>query len=94
MEGKLGNAWFTGALACLAEKPELLRKLFISQGYQHDGIYKVQVCKSGIWQELTLDDYFPCSQSTGGMALFSKSSTSDLWVLLLEKAYAKLHMNY
>ena len=30
MEGKLGDAWFIGALACLAEKPELLRKLFIT----------------------------------------------------------------
>ena len=28
------------------------------------------------------------------MALFSRSSTSDLWVLLLEKAYAKLNLNY
>ena len=32
--------------------------------------------------------------STGGMALFSRSAQSDMWVLLLEKAYAKLHRNY
>lgn len=28
------------------------------------------------------------------MALFSRSTTNDMWVLLLEKAYAKLHQNY
>jgi len=28
------------------------------------------------------------------MALFSRSSKQDMWVLLLEKAYAKLHRNY
>ena len=39
--GKLGNAWFTSALACLVEKPALLKKLFITQDYQSDGIYKV-----------------------------------------------------
>ena len=43
---------------------------------------------------MTLDDYFPTSNLTGGMALFSHSQKSDLWVLLLEKAYAKLHQNY
>ena len=31
VEGCLGNAWFTSALACLAEKPALLKKLFITQ---------------------------------------------------------------
>ena len=32
--------------------------------------------------------------STGGMALFSRSAQQDMWILLLEKAYAKLHGNY
>ena len=43
---------------------------------------------------MALDDYFPCSAQSGGMALFSRSSTNDLWVLLLEKAYAKINLNY
>ena len=34
IEGKLGDGYFASALACLAEKPELLRKLFITQEYQ------------------------------------------------------------
>lgn len=94
VEGNLGDSWFASALACLAEKPALLQKLFISDNFSQHGVYKVQICKSGIWKELTIDDYFPCSISTGGMALFSRSSKQDMWVLLLEKAYAKLHRNY
>lgn len=66
----------------------------MTDSYSQSGIYKVQICKSGIWKELTVDDYFPCSMSTGGMALFSRSAQQDMWVLLLEKAYAKLHGNY
>ena len=49
VEGKLGNGYFASALACLAEKPSLLHKLFITQEYQREGIYKVQICKDGIW---------------------------------------------
>ena len=94
IEGKLGNGYFASALACLAERPSLIQKLFVTQEYQREGIYKVQICKDGIWQEVTLDDYFPCGAANGGSALFSKSSTSDIWVLLLEKAYAKLNLNY
>jgi len=28
------------------------------------------------------------------MALFTRSSKHEMWVLLLEKAYAKIHRNY
>ena len=49
VEGKLGNGYFVSALACLAERPNLLDKLFITQEYQRDGIYKVQICKDGTW---------------------------------------------
>ena len=33
VEGKLGNGYFLSALACLAERPNLLDKLFITQEY-------------------------------------------------------------
>ena len=42
--------------------------------------------------EITIDDYFPCSVEGG--PLFSRSNGNELWVLLLEKAYAKIHGNY
>ena len=38
-----------------------------------------------------LDDYFPAKLN---LPLFSKSAGCDLWVLLLEKAYAKIYRNY
>lgn len=94
VEGKLGDGYFVSALACLAEKPELVHKLIETQEYSDDGLYKVKICKDGNWVHVALDDYFPCSAQSGGMAIFSRSSANDLWVLLLEKAYAKLHLNY
>ena len=90
----MGDCWFMSALACIAEFPDLVKKLFITRDYQRDGIYRVQFCKDGIWQEVTVDDFFPCSSETGGLPIFSRASGNELWVLLLEKAYAKLHGNY
>ena len=41
---------------------------------------------------MTIDDYLPCREEGG--PVFSLTSKGDLWLPLLEKAYAKLHGNY
>ena len=42
---------------------------------------------------MTIDDYFPCDSKTGA-PVFSRSKGNSIWVLLLEKAYAKVHQSY
>jgi calpain-15 len=42
--------------------------------------------------EVTVDDFFPCFPN--GSPMFSRSNGNELWVLLLEKAYAKIHGGY
>lgn len=42
--------------------------------------------------EVVVDDYFPCFPK--GTPIFSRSHGNELWVLLLEKAYAKVHGSY
>jgi hypothetical protein len=49
----------------------------------------MKINKNGVWQELTIDDYMPCALD--GSPLFTRTHGNELWVLLLEKAYAKLH---
>lgn len=56
------------------------------------GVYKIWLCKNGEWIVVTIDDYIPCYYNAGPM--FSRSNGDELWVLLLEKAYAKVHGNY
>lgn len=91
-QGKLGDCWFMCALASLAERPELVERLFITKDKSPEGFYQVKFCKSGEWVRVTVDDYFPCfPQDT---PIFSRSHGNELWVLLLEKAYAKLHGSY
>ncbi|MCP4294664.1 MAG: hypothetical protein GY786_03565 [Proteobacteria bacterium] len=50
---------------------------------------------NGIWTRYILDEYFPTVNSRNGKRLaFSKTDQEELWVLLLEKAYAKAYGSY
>lgn len=91
-QGFLGNCWFLCAVACLAERPALIRRLFITKEYNEEGVYRLKICKNGEWIVVTVDDYIPCYYNAGPM--FAHSIGDELWVLLLEKAYAKVHGNY
>jgi calpain-15 len=42
-EGALGNAWFTSAIATLAERPALIERLFITKEVNEHGIYKIKI---------------------------------------------------
>jgi calpain-15 len=80
------------ALASLAERPKLVENLFITKNKNKEGVYRLKFCKGGEWMEVTVDDYFPCHTMNG--PLFSRANSNEMWVLLIEKAYAKLHGNY
>ena len=54
------------------------------------GIYDLRFCKHGQWTHVRVDDYFPCRPGKG-LPVFSQANGPELWVLLLEKAYAKVH---
>jgi calpain-15 len=91
-QGYLPDCWFLSSLSSLAERPDLVRRLIITQEYNKEGIYKVRLCKNGEWVVITVDDYIPCYYNGGPM--FSRGNGEELWVMLLEKAYAKMHGCY
>ena len=80
------------ALASLAERPKLVENLFITKDKNKEGVYRLKFCKNGDWVDVTIDDYFPCNTYSG--PLFSRANGNEMWVLLIEKAYAKIHGNY
>ena len=59
-QGSLGNCWFMCALASLAERPKLVENNFITKEKNKEGVYRLRFCKNGNWEEVTVDDYFPC----------------------------------
>ena len=76
----------------MSENQKLVQKLFITQEYNEYGFYQVRLCKDGLWQTVTVDDYFPCYVNGGPIFTFGEGN--ELWVMLLEKAYAKLFGTY
>jgi calpain-15 len=58
-----------------------------------EGVYGVNICWKGIMREVVVDDYFPIKVNDRA-ALFTSSNDNELWVLILEKVWAKLHGSY
>ena len=81
----------------LAEKPERILKLLGSTETNASGCYSIKMYKRGLEIEVVVDDHIPClpkSMSQRSQAIFSRSKTGEMWPLLIEKAYAKLHGGY
>jgi len=94
-QGQLGNCYFLSALSVLSEKKSFIKRLFHSKEVTPTGCYSVWLCDSGEWKNVIIDDYVPCIDNGYEIKpCFSKSKGDDIWVLLLEKAFAKLYGNY
>ena len=93
-QGQLGDCYFLAACSSIAQKSDRLERLFLSKGaYNPEGLYAVAICLNGIWQEIILDDVIPCTPRDKKPA-FNTSKEGELWVMLLEKAWAKVHNGY
>eukprot|EP00002_Diphylleia_rotans_P028577 TRINITY_DN5776_c0_g1_i1.p1 TRINITY_DN5776_c0_g1~~TRINITY_DN5776_c0_g1_i1.p1 ORF type:complete len:541 (+),score=95.86 TRINITY_DN5776_c0_g1_i1:104-1624(+) len=92
-QGRLGDCWFLSAAAVLAERPELVRRLFLTQTLQREGVYAVRLFHNGEWQVVIVDDLIPVDRNE--RPIYSQlTSRGHTWVVLLEKAFAKLHGSY
>ena len=93
VQGTLSNCWFMGALAVLATRDDLLRVCFVATKHWTRGIYTLKIYKEGQWRYVHIDDQIPCSRR--GTPLYARcQNPNETWALLLEKAYAKLHLCY
>lgn len=92
-QGQLGNVYFTAALSALLENPQRIRKLFSTEIPNDFGCYAVRICDMGEWREVIVDDSFPCYDKQSG-PVFTSGKQYEMWVLLLEKALAKLYGGY
>ncbi|CAD8089733.1 unnamed protein product [Paramecium primaurelia] len=88
-QGILGDCYFLCALSVIAEKCELVKRLFHNSEVSQYGLYAVWLNINGEWTSVVIDDYFPC---TDNLPAFSRAN--GLWVMLLEKAYAKVYGSY
>lgn len=91
-QGILPDNHLVSAFSALAEKFNLIKRLFKSENYSKYGFYQVKLCINGEWVTICVDDLFPCIPKSN--PLVSRSPGPELWVLILEKALAKIYESF
>lgn len=69
----------------------MVKRLFVRKDLNKYGIYCVWLNIGGEWTTVILDDYFPCKDYG---PVFSSGKNYELWIMLIEKAYAKVFGSY
>ena len=79
------------AFACVAEFPSLIESLFREDGVSESGSYTVRLyCpEAQAWQAIVIDDTLPSADQHNPRPVFAAPVGGELWVPLLEKAFAK-----
>merc|ERR1719446_1734474 len=80
-------------MSLVATRPDLLKNCIVSDSNKDKGIYTFKFSKAGKWRYVHIDDRIPCIKSGKVMYAHSKDP-NETWVMLMEKAYAKLHGSY
>ena len=93
LQGGLGDCYFLVCLAGLAEYPPLIGRLFEFDEKNPYGFYPIWLHINGSWKRYIIDDYLPVTKSSNQLA-FSKTEENELWVVLIEKAYAKAYGSF
>lgn len=106
--GRLNDIWFLSAISIVAASDgvddgkvdALIDQLFVTKQTSMTGAYAIRFFKNSQWETVIVDDYLPCLDDTAGNevnlgAAFAHSrGFEELWVPILEKAYAKYHGGY
>ena len=94
-QGQVGNCWLIAALACVAEHPGLVRKAFVTKIRSDRGKYVVRLFdwQKRKWVTVSVDEFIPLTSKDRQM-LFAQPNGHELWVSMLEKAFAKFCGSY
>jgi hypothetical protein len=106
--GKLNDSWLLSALSIIAASggiddgkvDPLIDKIFITKQTSLTGAYAIRLFKNCQWETVIVDDFFPVlddshkTDPSAGAAFSHSIDFEELWVPLIEKAYAKYHGGY
>ena len=93
IQGKLGDCYFLSSVANLCKFPSLIMKLFKTKEKNADGFYEILLYIDGRPQIVIVDDYLPVDKRTK-RPVYAQSKGNEIWVMLLEKAWAKVNGGY
>nr|KAG5712016.1 hypothetical protein BaRGS_020742 [Batillaria attramentaria] len=93
-QGRLGTCWFLATVSSIADKPHLLDKVIPPNAYSpRDGTFHARFWHFGQWEDVYIDDYLPVIYGDQIWGAHS-ADRDEMWISLLEKAFAKNHGSY
>jgi calpain-15 len=95
-QGVLGDCYFLSCLSAIAENEDRIKSVFVNKEVNQAGIYAVHFYLNGEMKTVVVDDYFPVKITDDGKEewAFSRPQGKEIWVLVLEKAWAKVFGSY
>ena len=94
-QGKCGDCYFLSSISSLAEKENRVERIFVTKEVNKAGCYAVQLYLNGELKIVVVDDYFPYDTFKEEWAMSKPSEDSnEIWVLIIEKAWAKVFGSY
>ena len=91
--GEIANTYYLSTLSALCQYPNLINQIFITKKINQECIYQVSLFIDGEFQIVYIDDFVPVLKGTT-TPFFTKTTSFELWGLLLEKAWAKVNGGY
>ena len=95
-QGGIGDCYFLSAIGSLTNFPNFIESHFyLEKEKKH--IYGIYFFINGRWKKVLVDDIFPCKMNEKnpfGELYFSCSFQNEIWVSLIEKAWAKVNGSY
>jgi len=88
LQGQISNCYLTDILSSLAMIPERIQRLFSKSDKTSRNKFEVIVYPEEVPTTIEVDGYFPYFSPCNSL-YFTRSSLSELWALILEKAWAK-----
>ena len=93
-QGDIGDCYFFSTVGALCSYSEFFDKLFQIKDKSEDHVYGVYLYLNGRWKLVLVDDFLPYKGLVIKELSFSTSFQNELWVALIEKAWAKVNGCY
>ena len=94
IQGSIGDCYFLSAVGSLCKFSHYIDRLFLTKERTKEHLYGVYMFLNAAWKLVIIDDYLPYTGKKFKKFAFSSSGGKELWVALLEKAWAKINGNY
>lgn len=96
IQGQLNNSYFLCAVSAVSEYQNRIQRLILQQDQADNGAYGFAINQVGNWKMITVDDNLPLIKIDDKKYKFlgANSVNAEIWVPLIEKAYAKAYNGY